>query len=151
MFGAGCFWGVESAFRKVRGVVDTSVGYSGGTTADPTYQDVCEGRTGHTEVVQVLYDTDQISYDDLLHVFWNCHIPTQVNRQGPDYGYQYRSVIFVYDNEQELTARASKENLQNSKKYAAPIATAIEPAKKFYRAEEYHQRYEEKHGIACHL
>ncbi|HEX6542405.1 MAG TPA: peptide-methionine (S)-S-oxide reductase MsrA [Ktedonobacterales bacterium] len=147
-FGAGCFWGVEVAFRNTPGVVDAIVGYEGGTLANPTYQNVCSHTTGHAEVVEVTYDPAEVSYDTLLNVFWNEHDPTQLNRQGPDIGDQYRSVIFFHTPEQEAEARASKERLQASGKYRRPIVTAIEPAQTFYRAEEYHQRYLEKHGLA---
>jgi len=151
-FGAGCFWGVEAAFRQIKGVTATAVGYSGGTMVSPTYRDVCSDRTGHAEVVRVEYDPNVVSYDDLLEVFWTNHDPTQVNRQGPDVGTQYRSVIFYHDEEQERTARASKEKLEQSGRFSRPIATAIEPAAEFYRAEEYHQRYLEKRGLAsCHI
>jgi peptide-methionine (S)-S-oxide reductase len=152
MFGAGCFWGVEEAFRQVPGVIETTVGYSGGTTKNPTYKDVCTDRTGHVEVVLVEYDPAQVGYDKLLEVFWKAHNPTQVNRQGPDVGSQYRSVIFVYSPEQEAAAKASKEKLAASGKFKQPIATAIEPAREFYKAEEYHQKYLFKRGLgSCHV
>lgn len=147
-FGAGCFWGVEAAFRQVEGVVDTAVGYMGGTVEHPTYQQVCTNTTGHVEVVQVEYDPARVSYEALLDVFWACHDPTQVNRQGPDIGTQYRSVIFVHDEEQAAAAEASRERLDASGSYARPIATRIEPASTFWRAEEYHQRYLERRGLA---
>lgn len=147
-FGAGCFWGVEAAFRKVKGVVSTSVGYSGGSSKNPTYTDVCSGKTGHAEVVQVEYDPSQVSYENLLEVFWSIHDPTTLNRQGPDVGTQYRSAIFFHNVEQEATAIASKEKLQKSRRYRSPIVTEITPASEFYRAEDYHQRYFEKCGIA---
>ncbi len=151
-FGAGCFWGVEVAFRNVSGVVSTAVGYMGGTLANPTYKDVCTDRTGHAEVCQVEYDPARVSYDQLLVVFWESHDPTQVNRQGPDVGTQYRSVIFFHDPGQEAAARASKEWLGRTGRFRRPIATAIEPAAEFWRAEEYHQQYLEKRGLAsCHL
>ncbi len=151
-FGAGCFWGVEAAFRNVNGVVDAAVGYSGGTTPNPTYEDVCTDRTGHAEVVQVQFDPDVVSYEKLLDVFWQSHNPTQVNRQGPDVGTQYRSVIFFHSPEQEAAARASKEKLQASGKYSRPIATNIEPAAEFHRAEEHHQQYLAKRGMgSCHI
>ena len=151
-FGAGCFWGVEVAFRQVPGVQDAVVGYSGGTLDNPTYKQVCTGRTGHAEVVEVTYDPEQVPYETLLHVFWDNHNPTQYNRQGPDYGPQYRSVIFYHSPEQEATARASKEALHASDRYKKDIVTQIEPASTFYRAEEYHQRYLEKRGLAsCHI
>ena len=146
-FGAGCFWGVEAAFREVDGVVNAQVGYAGGQLADPTYRDVCSGGTGHAEVVRVEYDPSRVSYEQLLDVFWSCHDPTQVNRQGPDVGEQYRSVIFFHTPAQEAAARASKERLERSGRHRRPIATQIVPAPTFFRAEEYHQRYLEKHGI----
>lgn len=147
-FGAGCFWGVEAAFRQVRGVVSTTVGYLGGTFKDPTYKDVCSGRTGHAEVVEVEYDPSKVPYEDLLTVFWENHDPTTLNRQGPDIGAQYRSAIFFHNPEQESAARASKERLQRSGAYKRPIVTEITPASTFYRAEEYHQQYLEKRGLA---
>ena len=147
-FGAGCFWGVEAAFREVRGVKSTEVGYSGGTVKNPTYKDVCTGRTGHAEAVKVEYDPAELSYEELLDVFWGCHDPTTLNRQGPDVGTQYRSAIFFHTPEQEVAARASKENLQASDDYTRPIVTEIIPASEFYRAEEYHQQYLEKRGQA---
>lgn len=147
-FGAGCFWGVEAAFRQVEGVKATRVGYAGGTFRNPTYRDVCTDRTGHAEVVEVEYDPDRVSYDDLLNVFWEEHNPTQLNRQGPDVGTQYRSVIFFHDDEQEAAARASKERLEQSGRYSRPIVTEITPAAEFYPAEEYHQQYLEKRGLA---
>jgi peptide-methionine (S)-S-oxide reductase len=151
-FGAGCFWGVEAAFRKVEGVLDASVGYMGGSLENPTYKDVCTDRTGHAEVVQVEFDPDFVSYEKLLNVFWEIHDPTQVNRQGPDFGTQYRSVIFFHDEEQKRIAIDSKEQLQQSGKYRSEIVTEITPASTFYRAEEYHQRYHEKHGIdSCRI
>jgi peptide-methionine (S)-S-oxide reductase len=145
-FGAGCFWGVEHAFRQVPGVTDVAVGYSGGTIENPSYEQVCTDRTGHAEVVQVEYDPEKVGYDRLLDVFWSIHDPTTPNRQGPDVGTQYRSAIFVHDAEQEEAARASKERLQASGRFRRPIVTEITPASTFYRAEEYHQRYFEKHG-----
>ena len=145
-FGAGCFWGIEATFRRVPGVLDAAVGYSGGTTVDPTYQQVCTDRTGHAEVVQVGYDPEKVRYEDLLEVFWTCHDPTQKNRQGPDVGSQYRSVIFYHDAEQEAEARASKVTLDASGRFRRPIATEIAPAAPFYRAEEYHQQYLKKRG-----
>lgn len=151
-FGGGCFWGVEAAFRHVPGVLDTAVGYSGGSLPNPTYRDVCTGGTGHAEVVQVSFDTAQIDYDQLLDIFWEVHDPTQLDRQGPDYGKQYRSVIFYHSPEQEAAARKSKEKLQDSGRFSRPIVTEIVPAAIFYRAEEYHQRYLEKRGAAsCHF
>jgi peptide-methionine (S)-S-oxide reductase len=152
MFGAGCFWGVEAAFRQVKGVLGTAVGYSGGAMKDPTYKDVCTDRTGHAEVVLVEFNPVQASYEQLLEVFWGNHDPTQLNRQGPDYGTQYRSAIFFFTPEQEAAAKASKEKLQKSGKFKRPIVTEITPASEFYRAEEYHQQYLEKRGLAsCHL
>ena len=152
MFGAGCFWGVEVAFGNVSGVSSTAVGYAGGSHPDPTYEQVCRGDTGHAEVVLVTFETDQVSYDTLLDVFWKCHDPTQVNRQGPDIGYQYRSVVFCEDAGQLAAATASKECLERSGRFQQPIATAIEPAATFYRAEEYHQQYLVKRGVAaCHV
>jgi peptide-methionine (S)-S-oxide reductase len=147
-FGAGCFWGVEAAFRCVEGVVSTSVGYMGGTFENPAYEDVCTDRTGHVEVVEVVYDPAVISYDELLTVFWDSHDPTTPNRQGPDVGTQYRSVIFYHTAEQEAAARASKEKLQKSGKYKREIVTEIAPATHFWRAEEYHQQYFEKHDLS---
>jgi peptide-methionine (S)-S-oxide reductase len=147
-FGAGCFWGVEAAFRQVPGVVATQVGYAGGRTDNPTYRDVCSHTTGHAEVVEVEYDPARVSYDDLLTVFWTNHDPTQLNRQGPDVGDQYRSVIFYSSPEQEAAARASKERLAASGKYRRPIVTLIEPAPTFFRAEDYHQQYLEKRGLS---
>jgi peptide-methionine (S)-S-oxide reductase len=151
-FGAGCFWGVEETFRHVEGVTETAVGYMGGRTEDPTYQDVCTGRTGYAEVVHLAYDPARVSYEKLLDLFWSLHDPTQVNRQGPDFGTQYRTVIFFHSREQEAVARASKERLEASGRLRRPVATAIESAPAFWRAEEYHQRYFEKHGISsCHI
>ena len=151
-FGAGCFWGVESAFREVGGVVDAAVGYEGGHTENPTYKDVCTDRTGHAEVVEIEYDPSKVSYEQLLNVFWNEHDPTQVNRQGPDFGTQYRTVIFYHTPEQERIARASKEALQKSGKFSRPITTEIVPAQTFYRAEDYHQQYLAKRGMRhCHI
>lgn len=147
-FGAGCFWGVEAAFRQMNGVKSTAVGYSGGTRKNPTYEDVCTGLTGHAEVVQVEYDPSEISYDELLDVFWHIHDPTTPNRQGLDVGPQYRSAIFFHTPEQEAAARASKEKLEARGRYKLPIVTEIAPASEFYPAEEYHQRYLEKRGQA---
>jgi peptide-methionine (S)-S-oxide reductase len=151
-FGAGCFWGVEATFREVKGVADVAAGYLGGTLANPTYRDVCRGDTGHAEVVQVEFDPDQVSYEDLLEVFWNSHNPTTLNRQGPDVGSQYRSAIFYHTPRQAAAAKASKEKQEASGRFKKPIVTEITPASMFYRAEEYHQRYLEKHGLRnCHL
>jgi peptide-methionine (S)-S-oxide reductase len=149
-FGAGCFWGVEDAFRKVPGVTDTAVGYSGGRTSNPTYEDVCSHTTGHAEVTEVTYDPEKVSYEDLLRVFWTVHDPTQLNRQGLDIGDNYRSVIFHHDEEQREAALASKKEQERSGRYRRPIVTQIEPAPTFWRAEEYHQQYHEKGGwSAC--
>jgi peptide-methionine (S)-S-oxide reductase len=151
-FGAGCFWGVEAAFRQLPQVSATRVGYAGGTMPNPTYRDVCTDRTGHAEVVEVTYDPARISYEELLEVFWANHDPTQRNRQGPDVGTQYRSAIFYHTPEQEAAARASKERLEQSRRHRRPIVTEIEPAPAFYEAEEYHQQYLEKRGLAsCHI
>lgn len=147
-FGAGCFWGVEAAFRQVRGVTSTSVGYSGGTLEDPTYEDVCTGRTGHAEVVEVKFDPSVVSYDELLEVFWANHDPTTLNRQGPDVGTQYRSAAFFHSPEQEAAARASKERAENSDRFPRPIMTEITTASVYYRAEDYHQQYFEKRGLS---
>ncbi len=150
-FGAGCFWGIEAAFRRVPGVVDATVGYSGGQMANPTYKDVCTDETGHAEVVQVTFDPAKLSYEKLLDVFWQMHDPTQVNRQGPDSGSQYRTAIFFHSPEQETVAKKSKAALEASRKLRGPIATEITPAGTFYRAEEYHQRYLDKRGAtSCH-
>jgi peptide-methionine (S)-S-oxide reductase len=151
-FGGGCFWGVEATFRRVPGVVATQVGYMGGTLKDPTYKDVCTDRTGHAEVVEVTFDPTKLSYQELLDVFWQNHDPTQMNRQGPDIGTQYRSVVFFHSPEQEAVARSSKEKLGRSGAFRRPIVTEIVPASDFWRAEEYHQQYLEKRGLAsCHL
>src|SRR6266481_5375825 len=136
-FGAGCFWGVEAAFRQIPGVKATAVGYMGGSTKNPTYQDVCTDETGHAEVVEVVFDPNQVSYDRLLEVFWENHNPTTLNRQGPDIGSQYRSAIFYQSPEQESAAKASKQKLQEAGKFSKPIVTEITPAKEFYRAEDY--------------
>ena len=151
-FGAGCFWGVEAAFRRTPGVIDTAVGYSGGDLEKPTYKDVCTDETGHAEVVQVTFDPQKLGYSQLLDVFWKIHDPTQVNRQGPDFGKQYRTAIFFHSREQEEIARKSKQALESSGKFRHPIATEISPVKTFWRAEEYHQRYLEKRGAeSCHI
>src|SRR6476469_5203247 len=147
-FAAGCFWGVEAEFRKVEGVLATAVGYEGGTLERPTYEDVCSGRTGHAEAVEVDYDPARVSYDRLLDVFWENHDPTTLNRQGPDVGEQYRSAIFFHDAEQEKAARESKARLEASGRYRRPVVTAIVPASTFWRAEDYHQQYLEKRGLA---
>ncbi|HEY9849116.1 MAG TPA: peptide-methionine (S)-S-oxide reductase MsrA [Leptolyngbyaceae cyanobacterium] len=143
-FAAGCFWGVEDTFRQVKGVLSTSVGYTGGHWPNPCYLDVCARVTGHAEAVQIEYDPAQVSYEQLLEVFWNCHDPTQLNRQGPDRGEQYRSVIFFHTPDQERLAKVSQEKLQISSKYDQEIVTQIQPAGEFYLAEEYHQQYLEK-------
>ena len=151
-FGAGCFWGVEAAFRRVPGVLDAVSGYSGGRTENPSYKDVCTDRTGHAEVVQVTFDPSKVSYEQLLDVFWKIHNPTQVNRQGPDFGTQYRTAIFYHSPEQEAAARKSKQALEASARFRQPVATEITPAGPFWRAEEYHQRYLEKRGAeSCHI
>ena len=147
-FAAGCFWGVEAAFRQVPGVLDAAVGYSGGGFPDPTYEDVCTGRTGHAESVQVEFDPARVSYDQLLDVFWENHDPTTLNRQGPDVGTQYRSAIFFHSPEQEKAASESKARLDASGRFRRPIVTEIAPASQFWRAEDYHQRYLEKRGLA---
>ena len=146
IFGAGCFWGVEAEFRKVEGVIEVASGYSGGHTENPTYGDVCSGATGHAEVVEIEYDPSKVSYEELVEVFWENHDPTQLNRQGPDVGTQYRSVIFFLTPEQETAAHASKEKAQE--RFKKPIVTQIVSASEFYRAEEYHQRYFEKNRLA---
>jgi peptide-methionine (S)-S-oxide reductase len=145
-FGAGCFWGVEAAFREIDGVVSTRVGYMGGSLENPSYQDVCSGVTGHSEVVEVTFDPSIVSYQNLVDVFWKIHDPTTLNRQGPDIGVQYRSVIFYHNSEQEQIAHKSKEKLKNSGSFSREIVTAIEPALIFWEAEEYHQQYFEKTG-----
>ena len=146
-FGAGCFWGVEAAFRRVPGVVDTAVGFEGGKTQNPSYRDVCGHRTGHAEVVQVEYDPAVVTYDQLLDVFWKVHNPTTKNRQGLDFGSQYRSVIFAHDEAQLAAAEASKKTVDASGAHRKKVVTEIEPAAPFWRAEEYHQRYYEKNGV----
>ncbi|MFQ5993583.1 MAG: peptide-methionine (S)-S-oxide reductase MsrA [Acidiferrobacterales bacterium] len=146
-FGAGCFWGVEARFREIEGVTATRVGYAGGSIENPTYKEVCTDTTGHAEVVQVEYDADRITYEQLLDVFWNAHDPTQLNRQGPDFGTQYRSAIFYHDEAQKAAAIASKEQLGSSGKYKQPIVTEVTQAAQFNPAEDYHQRYFEKRGL----
>ncbi len=149
-FGAGCFWGVEAAFREIPGVVDAAVGYEGGTLENPTYHDVCTDRTGHAEVVEVTFDPAKVSYRTLVDHFWKLHNPTTRNRQGPDVGTQYRSAIFFHSPEQEAEAQASKEAAQPN--FKSPIVTEIEPAQTFYRAEDYHQQYLAKRGLRhCHI
>jgi peptide-methionine (S)-S-oxide reductase len=151
-FGAGCFWGVEAAFQRVPGVIDTAVGYSGGKTQNPTYQDVCTDETGHAEVVQVTFDPARVSFEQLLDVFWKAHDPTQVNRQGPDFGTQYRTAVFFHSPDQEAIAKKARAAQEASGKFKKPIATEITPAGTFYRAEEYHQKYLQKRGVeSCHF
>ncbi len=147
-FGAGCFWGVEEAFRKLIGVIETKVGYMGGDLENPTYEDVCTDKTGHAEVVQVIYNENKVSYNDLLDTFWNIHDPTQKNRQGPDIGTQYRSVIFYHNENQRKIAEKAKQELQSSNKFRRPISTEIKKAETFYPAEQYHQHYLEKKGLS---
>ncbi len=151
-FGAGCFWGVEAAFRRIPGVKETAVGYSGGKTTSPTYKQVCTDTTGHAEVVQIEFDPAQLKFEELLAAFFDLHDPTQVNRQGPDYGSQYRSVIFAHSPQQQQQARSFIENLEESGTFGDPIATQVVPFEQFWRAEDYHQRYLEKRGLtSCHL
>lgn len=151
-FAAGCFWGVEATFRQLPGVTSTRVGYTGGKTENPTYKDVCTDRTGHAEAVEVEYDPSKISYEQLLNVFWENHDPTTPNRQGPDWGTQYRSAIFFHTPEQEQAAKASKEELDKSGRFPSKIVTQIVPEATFYEAEDYHQQYLEKRGLAsCHI
>ena len=151
-FAAGCFWGVEATFRQLPGVVSTRVGYTGGHTENPTYKEVCTDRTGHAEVVQVEFDPDQVSFERLLEIFWQIHDPTTLNRQGPDVGAQYRSAVFYHDEAQREAAAAMKDQLQSSGRFRRPIVTEITPAATFWRAEEYHQKYFQKHGgSSCHL
>ncbi len=150
-FGAGCFWGVELTFQKTAGVISTSVGYAGGTTEDPTYEQVCTGRSGHAEVVRVEFDSAVVSYEELLNVLWSCHDPTTLNRQGPDRGTQYRSAIFYHSPEQQASAEASKAKADESRRFHSAIVTEITPAAKYYAAEDYHQKYLEKRGLgSCH-
>lgn len=148
-FAAGCFWGVEAAFRQIDGVIDAVSGYTGGHTANPSYREVCSDTTGHAEAVEITYDSSRVDYERLVSAFWQLHDPTQENRQGPDIGTQYRSAIFVHSPAQEAAARASLAREQANHK--RPIATQIVPAQQFFPAEEYHQRYFEKHGRACHI
>lgn len=151
-FAAGCFWGVEATFRQIKGVLSTQVGYTGGDVTNPSYKQVCSDATGHAEAVEVTYDPSQVKYTDLLEVFWENHDPTQVNRQGPDHGSQYRTAIFFHSPEQQKLAEESKRELEASKRFSRPIATHIVPAVAFWRAEEYHQQYLEKRGLStCHI
>ena len=151
IFGAGCFWGVELTFSKIEGVESTAVGYCGGSVSDPTYEIVCTGQSGHAEVVLVEFDPDKVSYNNLLDTFWSLHDPTTLNRQGPDIGTQYRSVIFFQDEDQAVVAKTSKKKLQESDRFKNDIVTEIVPAVEFYRAEEYHQKYLEARGLGnCH-
>jgi peptide-methionine (S)-S-oxide reductase len=151
-FAAGCFWGVEEAFRHIKGVNSTTVGYTGGTMKNPSYQDVCTGRTGHAEAVEVDFDPSQVTYEQLLSVFWQSHDPTTLNRQGPDVGTQYRSAIFFHDAKQQASAAGSKALLEKMNAFKRPIVTEILPASEFYRAEDYHQQYLEKRGAkSCHM
>ena len=145
-FGAGCFWGIEAGFRKIEGVLDVSVGYAGGETDNPTYEEVCTGTTGHAEVVEVFYDPGQVTFENLLEVFWKLHDPTTLNRQGPDIGTQYRSAILYHSEDQLESAKISLANQSASGEHIHPIVTEIMPHRNFYRAEEYHQRYFEKQG-----
>lgn len=150
-FGAGCFWGVEAAFQKTKGVESTRVGFMGGTVDNPSYKRVCKGDTGHAEVVEVLYDPEKVTYEELLKVFWDKHNPTTKNRQGPDIGSQYRSVIFYHNEEQKEAAEKSKTELEALKKYPKPVVTEITEASDFWEAEEYHQQYLQKRGlVVCH-
>ncbi len=145
-FGAGCFWGVEEMFRNVKGVISATSGYAGGSTENPSYEDVCSHETGHAEVVEVEFDPAQVGYDRLLDLFWANHDPTTRNRQGPDVGSQYRSVVFYHSPEQKAAAEVKRDELEKAGKFRRPIVTQIEPAPTFYRAEEYHQQYLRKHG-----
>lgn len=151
-FGAGCFWGVEEQFRKVDGVLETAVGYMGGWTHNPTYEQVCTDQTGHAEVVQLTFDPAKVTYEELLSLFFDLHDPTTLNRQGPDVGTQYRSVVFTHNQTQQEQAEAMKKRLEASHVYKKPIVTEIVPAKTFFRAEEYHQKYLQKRGLgSCHM
>ena len=150
-FGAGCFWGVEARYRQVPGVIDAKVGYMGGDLEEPSYQQVCTGHTGHAEVVEVEFDSEKVSYEALARAFFSMHDPTQVNRQGPDVGTQYRSVIFYHDEEQKAGAEAIRLEMERSGRFPGPIATSIEPASEFWMAEDYHQRYLERQGGSCSI
>jgi len=151
-FAAGCFWGVEDVFIKVKGVESTLVGYTGGRLKDPTYENVCSGITGHAEAVLVEFDPEKVSYKELLNIFWNTHDPTTLHKQGPDVGEQYRSVIFFHSEEQKEEAEKSKKELEASGKFKDPIVTEITPASEFYKAEDYHQKYFQKTGLrSCHI
>lgn len=151
-FGAGCFWGVEARFGQIPGVLDTAVGYEGGSLDHPTYKDVCTDRTGHAEVVEIKFDPTRVSYAQLLEAFFSMHDPTQLNRQGPDWGHQYRSAIFFHSPEQEATAHAALTRLKQAKRFAKPVVTEVVSATTFWRAEEYHQKYLEKRGaVSCHI
>ena len=151
-FGAGCFWGVEVEFGRIPGVTETAVGYEGGKTEGPTYKDVCTDATGHAEVVDLTFDPTKVSYETLVEAFFGLHDPTQLNRQGPDWGTQYRSVIFFHSPEQEATAKRVIERLTAERKFAKPIVTQVVPAETFWKAEEYHQKYLEKRGaVSCHI
>jgi peptide-methionine (S)-S-oxide reductase len=151
-FAAGCFWGVEATFRQLPGVISTRVGYTGGNSPNPTYKEVCTDTTGHAEAVEIDYDPAKLSYDKLLEVFWENHDPTQLNQQGPDWGKQYRSAIFFHTPDQEVAATASKQQLEKSRRFSKPIVTQIVPAVTFFEAEDYHQQYLEKKGLAtCHI
>lgn len=151
-FGAGCFWGVEAAYRQIPGVIATAVGFEGGSRENPSYRDVCSHTTGHAEVVEVEFDPARVSYEQLLKVFWENHDPTQLNRQGPDVGDQYRSVVFYHSPEQQAAAEASVAQLKEAGIYRKPIVTQIVPAQTFYIAEDYHQQYLEKRGLSsCHI
>ena len=147
-FAAGCFWHVEDLFRKTKGVKSTQVGYTGGNLPNPTYEEVCTDRTGHAEAVQVEYDPQEVSYNDLLNIFWENHDPTTLNRQGPDVGTQYRSAVFYHDDSQKKDAEKSKQELEKSGRYQKPIVTEVRPVPEFYKAEEYHQKYFQKHGLS---
>jgi peptide-methionine (S)-S-oxide reductase len=151
-FGAGCFWHVEATFQKIKGVTSTTVGYMGGNLKNPNYEDVCTDKTGHAEVVQITYDPKKITYEELLNIFWNIHDPTQLNRQGPDRGTQYRSIIFYHNKKQKKIAEESKKKLQELQKCSRPIVTEITEVKEFYKAEEYHQKYLEKNSLkSCRI